>query len=481
MTGVSIRDLSGRVGGTVFGDESVVVADVRHDSRDIGPGDLFVAVVGFTGDGHDYVPAAVAAGASALCVERPSDAAVPQVVVESARVALGPLAAAVHGEPSHHLPVVGVTGTNGKTTVTHLLTSIVLAAERSPGLIGTIGARIGDQHLTLSRTTPEASDLQRLLATMRDSGVEVVAMEVSSHALVLHRTDATRFAVAAFTNLSQDHLDFHGDMESYYVAKRSLFDSRRAGAGVISVSDDWGLRLAEEVDIPVVTTGIDSGAITARNLSTTLTGSTFDLDMAGSLAPVTLGLPGRFNVENALIAAGCASTLGIDINDIATGLSMPVTIPGRYETIDIPAPFSVVVDYAHTPEAIERIVADARAAAQGRVIVVVGAGGDRDRAKRPEMGSAAATADVAIVTTDNPRSEDPERIISEVAAGAGGAAVVVVDRRDGIRQALELATDGDVVLVLGKGHETTQEIDGSTYPFDDRKVVHDLFNEVHGG
>ncbi|NNK92104.1 MAG: UDP-N-acetylmuramoyl-L-alanyl-D-glutamate--2,6-diaminopimelate ligase [Acidimicrobiia bacterium] len=475
--GATIRDLSGRVGGTVFGDDSVVVGDVRHDSREVGPGDLFVAVVGFTGDGHDYIPAAIAAGAAAVCVERAADLAVPQIVVNSARSALGPLAAAAHGDPSTSLPVVGVTGTNGKTTVTHLLASIIEASGRIPGLVGTIGARIGDERLNMVRTTPEASDLQRLFASMREAGVDAVAIEVSSHALVLGRVDATRFAAVGFTNLSQDHLDFHGDMENYYRAKRSLFDPRRAETAVVSLADEWGRRLASEVEIPVITTGIESGDVTTRALDAGLTGSSFDLVIDGNVAHVNLALPGRFNVDNALVAAGCASVIGIDIESIARGLSMPITIPGRYERVDAAADFTVVVDYAHTPEAIERIVADARAKTPGRVIVVVGAGGDRDTAKRADMGAAAATADISILTTDNPRSEDPDQIIAEMAVGAVRA-TTITDRRQAIRHALELADADDVVLVLGKGHETTQEIAGDTVPFDDREVVKSILSEA---
>jgi len=471
---IPLARLAEAVDGLVLGDGAVPITDVTHDSRSAGPGVLFTAIRGFTADGHDYVPAAIAAGCPAVCVE---DAglvgATPAIVVADTRRALGSLAAEVHHRPSDHLRVVGVTGTNGKTTVTHLVESIAAAAGVPHGIVGTVGARIGGRPVPVARTTPEASDFQRLLASMVDEGVDVAAVEVSSHALSLGRVAATRFEVAAFTNLSPDHLDFHGDMESYFEAKASLFD--QAGRAVVWIDDPAGRRLAESIDVPVTTVAMDGADVGARRVSTTFAGSTFHVDGPGGGADVTLPLAGRFNVANALVAAGIAAALGIAWDSIAAGIAAVPPVPGRFELVATGREFTVVVDYAHTPDGIRAAVAAAREilAGTGRVIVVVGAGGDRDRAKRPLMGHAAAQADVAVLTTDNPRTESPDAILAEVAAGASGPALVkqVVDRRAAIRVALEEAAPGDAVLVLGKGHEQGQDFGSVVHPFDDRMVA----------
>ena len=462
------------VGGRAVGDPATPVDDVVHDSRSARPGAMFVAIRGFTVDGHRFVAEALAAGA-AVCVEEEPPAG-PALVVADTRAVMGVLAAEVHGRPSEQMAVVGVTGTNGKTTVTHMIESIALTAGLTAGLVGTVGARIAGMPIHQERTTPEASDFQRLLAGMAAAGVHVAAVEVSSHALALGRVAGTRFRVAAFTNLSQDHLDFHGTMEEYEAAKASLFVPAFADRAVIWVDDPVGARLAAATTLPVTRAGLGPDAgITATGLDLRPDGSSFTLVVEGRTASVRLSIGGDFNVANAVVAAGCAAVLGIDVDTIAEGLRRVAIVPGRFEAVDIGGDVAVIVDYAHTPGGISAVVESARRlAGPGRVIVVVGAGGERDRAKRPHMGRAATGADIAVLTSDNPRSEDPEAILDEVAAGAAagpGRVIRETDRRRAIRLALDEARAGDVVLVLGKGHEQGQEFADRTIPFDDRVVV----------
>jgi UDP-N-acetylmuramoyl-L-alanyl-D-glutamate--2,6-diaminopimelate ligase len=460
--------------GVAYDGPAVVVDDVHHDSRAVAPGSLFVAVRGEHFDGHDYATAAVAAGASALVVEAPLPLAVPQLVVPSSRRALPVVAAEVHGHPSRSLTVIGVTGTNGKTTVTHMIEAIARAAGKVPGVIGTIGARADNDALPVTRTTPEASDLQRILRRMLERGVEVVALEVSSHALALGRVDGLAFAAAAFTNLSQDHLDFHRDMADYFEAKASLFTPDRSRIGVVWVEDEWGRLLADRSPIPVRTVGTGSGCdVWGSGIEADTRASRFVIAAAGRTAEVVMPLPGRFNVANALVAAACALEVGIDLGDVVRGLETLPPVPGRLELVPGDRPFIVIVDYAHSPDAISAVVTEARLVGARRVIAVVGAGGDRDREKRPLMGEAATGADLAVITSDNPRSEDPDEIIAQVMAGARPGADIVVepDRRAAIRRALAAAGPGDVVLVLGKGHEQGQERGGRIEPFDDRVVA----------
>jgi len=473
---VRLGTLADLVGGGVVGDPNVLVSDVTHDSRAAGPGVLFVAVRGFSVDGHRFVAAARAAGSPAVCVEADPGDGGPALVVSDTRAALGPLASQVHGDPSHRMRLVGVTGTNGKTTVCHLVESIVAAAGLMPGRVGTVGARIGEAEVPVPRTTPEASDFQRLLARMVAAGVGVAAVEVSSHALTLGRVAASRFAVAAFTNLGRDHLDFHRDMEDYFRAKASLFVPELARRAVIWVDDPWGARLAREARLPVIRVGRQSPAeITAAEVDLRLSGSSFLLVGGGAPTPVRLRLAGEFNLANALVAAGIAAALGIGADSIAAGMGEVAGVSGRFELVETGRDCTVVVDYAHTPDGVEAVIAAARRlAGGGRIIAVVGAGGDRDRAKRPLMGAAAAAADLAFITSDNPRSEDPETIIAEVLAGTAGRGAEVrteVDRRVAIRRALRVAGPGDVVLILGKGHETGQQFADRVLPFDDRQVA----------
>ena len=478
--GSTLGEVTRRVDGQLLGDPGIRVADVTHDSRLAGPDVLFVAVRGGVHDGHDFVAAAVAAGSPAVVVESAQEVEVSQIVIGDTRAAMGPMAAQVHGDPSADLAVVGVTGTNGKTTVTHYVESVLASAGTVAGLIGTVETRVGPTVIPTSRTTPEATDFQRLLAAMRGLGAEVVAAEISSHALEMSRVAATRFAVAAFTNLSQDHLDFHGTMGSYRRAKERLFREYEVGTAVINVGDPVGADMARWVDTPLIRVGA-GGEVRAENVDTSRYESVFDLVTEGGTFPVRSGPVGIFNVENALVAVGCCLALGLGVEEIGPGLEKLTPIPGRFELVSAPGPFRVIVDYAHTPGGIEQAIAVARSIGAERVIAVVGAGGDRDREKRPMMGRAASAADVAILTSDNPRSEDPDRILGEVASGASGRDVVLeVDRRRAIERAIEVADEGDVVLVLGKGHETGQEIGGEVLPFDDRMVAREILRSGPG-
>jgi len=463
------------------GDPRTEIASVTHDSRAVGPGALFCCVRGSTADGHDHAPAAVAAGAAALLVERPLGLPVAEVRVASVRAAMGPVAAAWFGAPSTKLAVLGVTGTNGKTTTTYVLEAIARAAGIRPGVIGTIGARIAGEPVPGERTTPEAIELQALLARMVDAGVGLAAIEVSSHALVMHRVDGTRFAAACFTNLSHDHLDFHANLEEYFEAKALLFDPARTDAAATNLDDPHGAeiaRRAEAAGLTVVGFGLDSpeAVVRAEGLDAGPGGNRFRLVTPYGSADVDSPLVGRFNASNALAAAATALAAGFDVDPVAAGLSAPVIVPGRMERIEAGQPFPVLVDYAHTPDGLEQVLRAARPLVRdGRLVVVFGCGGDRDRAKRPVMGKTAATlADVIVITSDNPRSEDPMTIIGEVVAGvpSGVYPIVEPDRRRAIALAMAVPghAEGDVVVVAGKGHESGQTAGGVTVPFDDRVV-----------
>ncbi|MDH3730551.1 MAG: UDP-N-acetylmuramoyl-L-alanyl-D-glutamate--2,6-diaminopimelate ligase [Acidimicrobiia bacterium] len=468
----TMETLAARTAGRLVGDPEVVISDVVHDHREGGAGAMFVARRGLTVDGHDFV-AEAATTCAGVCVEdEVAGIAVPQLVVEDSRHALGVLASAVHGDPFSALRAVGVTGTNGKTMVTHLLGSIVAHSGRIPAVAGTLGWSIGDDRFPLARTSPEASDLYRMAAAMVSAGVDVAAFEVSSHALSLDRVSGATFAVAAFTNLSRDHLDFHPDMESYFEAKASLFDPAHTAHAVIWIDDPWGARLAASLSMPLTSVGA-SADVSVDALAATADGTGFDLMSGADKGRVNLPLAGRFNVSNAAIAAACALHLEIPFDAVVAGLEGATAVPGRFETISVGSQFRVVVDYAHTPDGIEHAVAAARDLTDCRVLVVTGAGGDRDPTKRSEMGKAASRGDVVIVTSDNPRSEDPAVIAGQIMEGVGDhpAAVVEIDRRTAIRNALTEAQPGDFVLILGKGHEQGQEFADRTDPFDDAAVI----------
>ncbi len=478
----TLDTIAARLDGVTRRGGDAVVVDATHDSRQVDAGWLFCAVPGATADGHDHAPGAVASGASALLVERFVDVDVAQVRVPSVRAAMGPAAAAVHGDPSGALTVVGVTGTNGKTTTSYLLEGAFGAAAQGTGVIGTIATRIHGEPVPGVRTTPEGTDLQRLLATMRSRGVDAVAMEVSSHGLDMHRVDGTRFAVAVFTNLTQDHLDWHGTMEAYYRAKARLFTPSLAERGVVCVDDAWGRRLVTDAGIGVTTYGTHPSAEHRLvDVETGLDGGRATLKGPDGSVALSTRLLGTHNVANAAAAYLAAVAGGVDPEAARAGVAACPGVPGRLERVEAGQDFTVLVDYAHTPDAIEHIVATTRdlLPANGRLTVVVGAGGDRDRGKRPDMGAAAAGADRAVLTSDNPRSEDPQAILDEVVAGArkavaGGApaeVVVEVDRRAAIERAVAGAGPDDVIVIAGKGHETGQEFAAETIPFDDRVVA----------
>jgi UDP-N-acetylmuramoyl-L-alanyl-D-glutamate--2,6-diaminopimelate ligase len=446
----------------VVGLAPVEVRDLAYDARTVTPGAVFFCVPGSRADGHDFAAEAVERGAVALVVERTLDLSVPQIVVSDARAAMAVAADEFFERPTEELEVVGVTGTSGKTTTSFLLFAILAAAGRRQGLLGTVEARVGGERRGVQRTTPEAIDLQRLFREMLDVGDRSCAIEASSHASQLHRLDRVRFAALVFTNLSQDHLDFHGDMESYFQAKRRLFLEGSPPAA-INVDDEYGRRLAAELP-----NALTFGFATEARLG------------PDALERIDVKLRGRFNAENALGALAAGRLLGIDDAAIARGIESVRGVPGRFESVDEGQPFAVIVDYAHKPGALENVLRAARELARGgRVICVVGAGGDRDRGKRPLMGRLAVElADVAIVTSDNPRSEDPQAIIDEIVAGVAGDVEVELDRAAAIGRAVELAREGDVVLIAGKGAEQGQQFADRTIPFDDREAARDALRTL---
>jgi UDP-N-acetylmuramoyl-L-alanyl-D-glutamate--2,6-diaminopimelate ligase len=479
-----LRDLMGAGG-------DVEISALAYDNRRVEPGTLFFCVPGFTRDGHAFAPDAVARGAAALVVERPLGLGVPEVVVPSVRMAMGPAAARFFGDPTAELEVVGITGTNGKTTTAFLVRALLEAAGRQCGLLGTVTSFVGGAERSVERTTAEAIDLQRDFRAMLDGGDVACAMEVSSHALRLGRTDGTRFAAAIFTNLTQDHLDFHPTMEDYFQAKRRLFETGPRVA-VVNVDDEYGRRLAGELP-DAVTFAIDREATyRATELESGFAGSRFTaLTPEGPIALMT-PLPGRFNVLNVLGAVAAVRALGAPLAQIAAALPQAGRVPGRFEPVDAGQPFAVLVDYAHTPDSLANVLTAARPLTRGQLWCVFGCGGDRDRGKRPAMGEIAARlADRTIVTSDNPRSEDPEAIVAEIVAGIGLSpsdrrerrsaddVTVEVDRRAAIAQAIAEAREGDVVVIAGKGHEQGQELaNGEKVPFDDVTVAREALRSV---
>ncbi|HEX8752592.1 MAG TPA: UDP-N-acetylmuramoyl-L-alanyl-D-glutamate--2,6-diaminopimelate ligase [Solirubrobacterales bacterium] len=469
--------VAGLPGARIAGDGAVEVRDLAFDSRKAGTGTLFFCVPGEKVDGHQFAEQVVEAGAVGLVVERELGVGVTQVVVEDARAAMAPLAARFCGDPTAELQVVGVTGTNGKTTTAFLVREILEAAGTRCGLLGTVKQVVGAAEEPVERTTPEAIDLQATFRRMLDGGDRACAMEVSSHAMVLHRADAIHFDVALFTNLTQDHLDFHGTMEEYFLAKRKLFEAN-PGTAVVNVDDPYGRRLAEEFECVTFSTAGREADYSAQGVSFDARGAEFTV---GGMV-VRTRLPGEFNVANALGALAAALALGVEPEAAVAGLAEAARVPGRFEPVDEGQGFAVLVDYAHTPDSLENVLGAARRVTEGRLIAVFGAGGDRDREKRPMMGRAGAElADLAVVTSDNPRSEDPAEIVAEVAAGApaGTEVETEIDRRAGIARALRLAGPGDTVVIAGKGHEGYQEFEsGRRIDFDDREVAREELRKL---
>ena len=472
-----------------YGGTDIEIRGLAYDSRQVKPGYLFFAIPGAKFDGHDFINEAVSRGATAVVVENPrgsSAASAVELVVADSRGALAGAAAKFYGYPSKKFKLIGITGTNGKTTTAYLLESIFQAAGLKTGLIGTIEYRIAGERFVAERTTPESLDLQRIFASMVDKGVETAIMEASSHALKLRRVDGSSFAARVFTNLSRDHLDFHTDMEDYFAAKARFFTDEAFGGGpsVINIDDPYGRRLADTASEPVITFGMGSGDYYPIDIDLSVKETAFSLvGPAGSLA-IRSRLIGAFNLINLIAAAAVASRLGVDGAAISAGLLSVGHVPGRFEKVACGQDFQVLVDYAHTPDGLEKVINAARAlAGANRLLTVFGCGGDRDKGKRPKMGAiAAALSDIAFVTSDNPRSESPESIIDDILAGiskeAPAEVIVTVDRAEAINQAVGRARSGDVVLIAGKGHETYQILADRVIPFDDRRVAREALKGV---
>ena len=478
--------------------KGISVASIEYDSRAVTPGALFVAVRGFTNDGHDYVSQAAARGAAAALVEAASaGAGIPELVVEDSRTALGCVAHEFFGRPSESLVTHGVTGTNGKTTTSYLIDAILKEAGMTTGVVGTLGYRLGDRVERGDRTSPESLDLARLMASMVDVGVEAVTLEVSSHALALGRAVGTRFDTATFTNLSRDHLDFHGSLEKYAAAKRVLFerlegDAWKPGATAVVNQDDvlgreiqGELRSSERVR--TITYGLEEGDVRASDVESGPSGTRARFHTPEGSFDVSLRLISAFNVMNALAAAAVAVSQGISPDVIGAGLARVERVAGRLDLIDAGQRFTVVVDYAHTPDALGKVLAALGELKRGRLVTVFGCGGDRDRGKRPIMGEIAArNSDVVIVTSDNPRTEDPSAIIADILAGPGeghgGAEIEVIEnRREAISRAVAIAAPGDIVLIAGKGHEDYQVVGDQRLHFDDREEARAAIEKSRSG
>ena len=458
------------------------VLSIEYDSRRVKKGSMFCCVVGQMFDGHAFAESAVKAGAVALLVERELPLDVPQIIVKHARKAMAEMAAAFYGYPQREMLMLGVTGTNGKTSTTYMVKSIAEQAGKKVGIIGTIRNMIGQESLHTDRTTPESVDLFRLLRTMADAHVDIVMMEVSSHALEQYRVHGIKFDAALFTNLTQDHLDYHKTFENYLAAKKILF--KNAKKAIINVDDPYAHRIMEDLTIPVLTFGVrDRADFTSTDIDITTRGVTFDLHTPAGDCRMNLPIPGLFSVFNAMGAVGLAHAIGIRLDHIKAGLEAMTSVSGRLEpvTAGMNVPYSVFIDYAHTPDALENVLKTVREFAKHRVICVFGCGGNRDRAKRPIMGEAAGRfSELAIVTSDNPRNENPMDIIDTIVEGvkrSGTNYVVIENRKEAIDYALSIAEPDDVILIAGKGHENYQEINGTKYHFDDKEIVEELLKK----
>ncbi len=453
------------------------ISGISYNSKETKPGDVFVAITGFKTDGHKYAKSAVENGAVCVVCERElEDVDVPCVVVENSRRTLAEMSCNFYGNPTSKLKLIGITGTNGKTTVTYLVKSILEANGEEVGLMGTNKNMIGDKDYHAERTTPESLEIQRFFADMLKEGCTYGVMEVSSHSLDLYRVYGCDYNVGAFTNLTQDHLDFHGDMENYYLAKSKLFDM--CETGVINTDDLYGARLVKDCKCNKICYGIDSGDIVAENIEYGDRGVKFD---CGNMK-INLGIPGVFSVYNALTAIGICKACGISDEVIEGALNVAQGVKGRAEVVDCGRDFTLLIDYAHTPDGLENILESARNFAKGRVVVLFGCGGDRDKTKRPKMGKVAGRlADFCIVTSDNPRSEDPDAIIRDILDGMGEAMaeyVVVENRRDAIEYAIKHARKDDVIVLAGKGHEDYQILKDKTIHFDEREVIRDILSKM---
>ncbi len=463
-------------------DMDMEVRGIAYDSRHVSPGDVFVAVRGYQSDGHRYIGAAMEQGASlCVCEEKPG-CAIPYVLVRDTRRALALMSCAFFSHPSRGMKMIGITGTNGKTTTTYLVKHILEAQGAKVGLIGTNRNMIGGEVLETERTTPESYELQKLFDRMKRAGCTHVVMEVSSHSLVLQRVAGVRFDVGVFTNLTQDHLDFHKTMEAYCDAKAMLFDV--STVGVLNADDAAAGRLQAHTKEALTYSAKDNANdLVAKNILLKPHGVEFIAVAEEGIARVSLAIPGAFSVYNALAALACAKALGVTLERAAAALATAQGVRGRAELVPVPAPFTVVIDYAHSPNGVENILSAVRAGARGRIVALLGCGGDRDRTKRPKMGAIAQKmADFTIITSDNPRTEKPEEIIREIVAGldpSGKPYTVVTDRREAIVYALEHARTDDIIVLMGKGHETYQEINGVKHHLDEREEVARFFASRH--
>lgn len=498
VSATPLAELADQLGAAVpdTADNAVEVTGITHDSRAVRPGDVYAALPGARLHGADFVAQAAGLGAVAVLTdptgaERAAATGLPALVVDDPRARMGELAATIYGHPGRDLLQIGITGTSGKTTTAYLVEG-GLKSTRSTGLIGTVEMRIGDERIKSERTTPEATDLQALFAVMRERGVEAVAMEVSSHALVLGRVDGCVFDIAVFTNLSPEHMEFHSDMEDYYRAKAQLFTPERSKRGVVNVDDEYGRRLAREAGVPVVTysaEGHPDADWRAADVHIGPMDSTFTVVGPGDVRVAAKSpLPGPFNVANTLAAVVALAAAGLDPQAAADGIAAVPGVPGRLERVDAGQPYLAVVDYAHKTDAVESVLKALRKVTKGRLHIVLGCGGDRDRSKRGPMGAAAARlADTALLTSDNPRSEDPLAILATMLEGAAtvpaherGEVLLFEERAAAIAAAVARAHPGDTVLVAGKGHEQGQDIAGVVRPFDDRQVLREAIQKTQG-
>jgi UDP-N-acetylmuramoyl-L-alanyl-D-glutamate--2,6-diaminopimelate ligase len=466
---------------TILGDAAAEIKSIEYDSRKVCAGALFFCIRGYKTDGHNYAASAVENGASALVVTRKLDINVPQVLVKDDREAMAYIAREFYGRPDEHLRMIGVTGTNGKTTSTYMIKSVLEGCGIKTGLIGTITNMIGSSELPTEHTTPESPDLFALLSRMVKEGCEAVVMEVSSHSLELKRVFGITYDCAVFTNLTQDHLDFHGSFENYMAAKRKLFAASKRAA--VNIDDDAAHYMTQGLDIETLKFGITEKAqVSARNIEITTKGVTYDLVTPKGALPVRLRIPGIFSVYNSLGSAAACINLGIGLGAIKAGLEAMPSVAGRFEVLETgERPFTIILDYAHTPDGLENTLKTVREFARGRIITVFGCGGDRDKGKRPQMGEIAGRLSTfAIITSDNPRTEDPMEIIRAIETGmktTGCEYVCIENRREAIRYAIENALPEDVIVLAGKGHETYQEINGVRYPFDEKIVVKELLGK----
>jgi UDP-N-acetylmuramoyl-L-alanyl-D-glutamate--2,6-diaminopimelate ligase len=468
-------------GMQVLGDDQIDILSVTYDSRQVCPGALFFCISGFKTDGHQYAQAAVKAGAVALVVTRRLDIPVAQILVEDDRRAMALISREFYGRPDETLRMIGITGTNGKTTTTYMIKSVLECAGKKTGLIGTIVNMIGETTLHTERTTPESPDLFALLRQMADEGCDNVVMEVSSHSLELRRVAGITFDVAVFTNLTQDHLDFHVTFDNYLAAKKKLFMA--ASSAAVNLDDPSADRVMDGVDTNWLTYGIKEQAdVYARNIEITPRGVTYDLCSRQGMLPLSLKIPGIFSVYNSLSAATACMLLDIGLETIKTGLEAMPSVAGRFEVLDTGnRPFTMILDYAHTPDSLENTLLTVREFVRGRIITVFGCGGDRDKGKRPIMGEIAGRLSTyVVITSDNPRTEEPQSIIDEIETGIKNTACeyrCIENRREAIRYAIHSAQPDDIIVLAGKGHETYQEINGVKYPFDEKIVVAELLAE----